>query len=245
MNKSYLYSISFLLNAKNLPISNIFPEEILKLDIKFDTKPHLDFSNIIFRNNKIKNNKYIDKNTINKCKKSQNDWKNNMIKIPIDIKHITSILNKLTNENYNKLLEETKTFNYSNPEIISKIFKKILEEPFFSKIYAKFCNDLPEIHELLTDLYIKEFEENNHKNLVIFIGELYNIKLITDLTEIINILITDLTENNLEILCTLIKTVGVNKFIFKDVLNNLDNIKNKFKPRFKFMIMDIIDLKNK
>ena len=66
-------------------------------------------------------------------KRTENLWNNQ----PPDIKRITGILNKLNSENYDKLLVEAKTFNYSAPEVVSVIFKKAIAEPFFSDLYAR------------------------------------------------------------------------------------------------------------
>lgn len=239
MSDAYVYSPTFMNKIKDLNISKKCPEfikimgnDFTKLDHKIHpTKPKF------FGKNKNTNRK-----NLLPYKHSENSWKNSLQLIPLDIKHINSILNKLTEENYDKLLEETKTFDYTNPNIVKKIFNKVLSEPFFSKIYSKFCKDLHNLHPLLKEMYINEFKENKHKNLAIFIGELYNIDLIDDLTDFIEELEDDLTEKNIEILCTLIKTVGVHNSEFVDIINKLDSIKNTLSSRYKFMILDIIEL---
>ena len=49
------------------------------------------------------------------------------------------------------------------------------------------------------------------------------------------------TEENVEILCTLIVTVGTERGCFKQSYSYLETIKSNMKPRFKYMIMDLED----
>lgn len=231
MSDLCIYSLSFMNKIKDLNISKSCPDNITKLEIKFEKIDH------VILPTRQKFSKFKKNN-----RRNESLWKSNLNLLPVDIKKITSILNKLTEENYGLMLKETKTFNYSDPEIVTKIFKKVLREPFFSKIYSKFCKDLENLHPLLKDMYMKEFKENKHKNLAIFIGELYNIGLIDDLSEFLYELESDLTEKNIEILCTLIKTVGIHNVEFFEIINKLKEIKDKLSPRFKFMILDIIEL---
>jgi hypothetical protein len=240
MNETYVYSLSFVIKSKDLDISKIFPDELKLINMNIGRLNHPVSTNPFNKHKQIRNkNKHLDNHPLIK---SNDEWKNSIKLIPIDIKHINLILNKLTEENYDKMLKETKTFNYSDPKIVSILFKKVLREPFFSGIYSKLCKDLPNIHLLLSSLYLKEFDENRHKNLAVFIGELYKVGLINNISEFIRILESDLDEKNLEILCTLIKTIGINNKIFKKVLRDLNYKKDTFSSRFRFMIMDIIDL---
>lgn len=231
MSDAYIYSLSFMNKIKDLNISKSCPENITKLGIKFEKIDHVILP-IKQKFSKFKKN----------TKRNENLWKSSLKLLPLDIKKITAILNKLTEENYTLMLEETKTFDYSDPEIVKKIFKKVLSEPFFSKIYSKFCKDLENLHPLLKDMYIKEFKENKHKNLAVFIGELYNVELIDDLSEFLYELEFNLTEKNIEILCTLIKTVGIHNIEFYETINKLKEIKDTLSSRFRFMVLDIIEL---
>lgn len=217
---------------KDLNISKNCPNDIIKLGIKFEKIDHIILPT---RQKFVKFKK-------NGGKRGESLWKSNLELLPLDVKKITSILNKLTEENYTSMLKETKTFNYSDPEIVTRIFKKVLGEPFFSKIYSKFCKDLENLHPLLKEMYLKEFKENKHKNLAVFIGELYNIDLIDDLTEFLDELESDITEKNVEILCTLIKTVGIHNIEFFDTINRLNELKDTFSSRIRFMILDIVEL---
>ena len=127
MNETYVYSISFMSKSKDLDISKICPNELKSVDMKIGRISHP----VPTLKNKNLKNKNIHPKDLREIKKS-NEWKNSLKLIPIDIKHINSILNKLTDENYDKMLKETKTFNYSDPIIVSKLFNKVLG---FSRIY--------------------------------------------------------------------------------------------------------------
>lgn len=227
-----------MIKARELEISKVLPEELLALNIILEYVTFKIDKNIKWQRGKSFNEiKPFNDGELKKC---NNPWKGDD-KIPIDVKHITSILNKLTEENYENLLKDTMTFNYSNPVIVKKIFKKVLGEPFFAGIYSKFCKDLVDLHPILKELYITEFNENRHKNLAVFIGELYKIGLIDNLDTFINCLLGELNDSNLEILCKLITTIGKTDKHFKDTLPHLNSIKNSFSSRYKFMIMDIIE----
>ena len=214
-----------MLKAQNLEISKICPSEIQNLNIKIvsvDITP--DTQKQWIRGVQLKSKK--------------EKWCSNF---PPDVKRIKAILNKLTEENYHKLLEETKTFNYSDPQVVTIIFKKIIADPFYCNLYSKFCKDLVGLHDLIPDMCIEEFNVNRHVNLARFIGELYKIDLIFDLNSYVEILLEDLTEQNLEVLCKIIVVIGVTNPIFEEIINYLGNVKNKFNNRHRFMIMDIID----
>ena len=130
-----------------------------------------------------------------------------------DIKTIKGILNKLSPENHEIMIEETKKLHYSDPNVIDIIFNKAVSEPFYSDLYAKYCEKLQDLHILLIEMCETQFKLKKHKNLCQFIGELYKRSLIykQDLLKFVSSLEEDLNENNLEILCTLIITVGANK----------------------------------
>lgn len=162
-------------------------------------------------------------------------------KIPIDAKRINNILNKLTESNYDKLLEETRSFDYKTPEIVTRIFRKVVSEPFFAKLYSRLCKDLEEIHGILESMYVAEFASNKSKNLGIFIAELFCVGLVRDISVFTNELESNLDEKNLEILCALITRVGITNHLFKKDIKLLRSVQNNFTPRFRFMILDIIE----
>jgi len=236
LNKDFIYSRLFMTKVQSLDISKNCPVEIANLNIIIENK-QIEVPN---GGNKDKTTKtWIRGTNFNsQVKRTENTWIN---KTPPDVKRMTAILNKLSEDNYDKLVEETKTFNYTDPEVVSIIFKKTLAEPFFSEIYARFCKSLVNLHDLIRELCIIEFSKNKHKDLGKFIGELYKLDLIMDLNSFINVLLKDINDSNLEILCKIITTIGSSNPMFEEIIGYLNEIKNIFSSRHKFMIMDIIE----
>ncbi len=231
--KNFIYSKAFMMKCKELTICSVCPEEIFMLEInienvslptelKIDTKVDLD------------KRKWIKGRGQAPVQVSK-PWAN----IPPDVKRITGILNKLSEENCDKMIQEAKTFNHTDPEVISFIFKKILTEPFFSDLYAKFCESLETLHDLINEYCIIEFKKTNNKNLGKFIGELYKLKLITNLDIFLKVLTDDINESKFETLCKMIMTVGATDKIFKKSIEYLDSIRMQFSPRYRFMILNI------
>lgn len=225
----YIYSRQFMIRAKSLEISKICPPEISSLKITFENQkleqPVPKKSNRTWIRAPVK-------------KREKQGWAS---KLEPDLKRMTLILNKLTSDTYDKYLEESKTFNYADPGVVSIIFRKTLAEPFYSELYAKFCKDLIGLHDLMRDLCLDEFTKNKHKNLAQFIGELYKLDLVDDLNIFIEVLLEDIGDNNLEILCKIIATIGPKNPIFKEILEHLDDIKGQFSNRYRFMILDVIE----
>ena len=166
-----------------------------------------------------------------------------IIPLPPDIKRITAILNKISDDNYDRMVEEAKTFNYADAAVVSTIFKKILEEPGYSGIYARFCGSLVDLHAIINETCIVEFNKAKckHKNLGRFIGELYKLDLLDDLHSFLGVLLDHIDETKLETLCQIITTIGVKDRIFDDIKSELGLVKAKFNKRYQFMILDILE----
>jgi len=238
---NFIYSKAFMSKSQSLEIAKICPNEISCLGIEIENI-HLPTE---FR---IDQQYQHQGQRRNRHDRTPARWERCPIKpktvfnvLPPDIKRITAILNKISDENFDKLVEETKTFNYADPEVFAVIFKKIVAEPFFSDIYAKFCNSLEDLHEIINERCIIEFNKTKHKNLGKFIGELYKLNLLDDLDSFLDSLIEDIDEPKLETLCKIITTIGIKNEIFVNIIANLDSIKIKFGPRHKFMILDIVE----
>jgi hypothetical protein len=167
-------------------------------------------------------------------------FKTTVNSLPPDIKRIVGICNKLSATNYSTLLEETKTFNYADPQVITIIFSKILLEPTFSELYARFCTDLVDLHGIVNDKCLEEFRKTYHKNAGIFIAEIYKIGVLKNMQAILDDLLTNTTEKKLESLCKIISVVGVKNKVFKNVIPKLREMKSTVSPRYKFMIMDLL-----
>lgn len=172
--------------------------------------------------------------------KAENAWKVDILD-DSEIKKIRAILNKLSLENFDIMVNDTLLLNYTAPIVVDEIFNKAICEPFYSDMYARFCMSLVKLHFLIKDMCKEQFIKKKHKNLCKFIGELYKLKIITELDIFIDVLYENLDDQNLEILCELITTVGVKNKIFEDILIQLEETKDFFKPRYKFMIMDVLE----
>ncbi len=141
----------------------------------------------------------------NKIISNENSWFLNKGSVKSDIKLLTSILNKLTTENLDIMIVETKKLNYKDDKLIELLFTKAINEPFYSELYAIYCKNLPDLFVILNEKCSEKFKLQKHKNLCRFIGYLYNFKIIKNIDCFFDILIDDLSEINLDIILELIK----------------------------------------
>jgi len=246
---NFIYSKAFMIKSQTMEITKLCPTEIscLKIEIEninLPTQLRLDNqqNNGAKLDSKHKRRLEHGNQPISaKWERCPSKTKTKINTLPPDIKRITAILNKISEENYDKMIEETKTFNYADPEVVTVIFKKILDEPFFSDVYAKFCNSLEDLHEIINERCIIEFNKTKHKNLGKFIGELYKLNLLNDLDSFIDTLLDNIDECKLETLCKIITTIGIKNIIFKEIIKELNLVKIKFSSRYKFMILDLVE----
>jgi len=242
---NFIYSKAFMIKSQSLEIAKICPNEISCLKIEIENR-NLPTELRIDQNSRYEKNKKRSDTIPEKwgrCPPSKGKPTINLL--PPDIKRITGILNKISDDNYDKMVEEAKTFNYADPEVVTVIFKKILSDPFFSDVYAKLCNSLENLHEIINERCIIEFNKTKHKNLGKFIGELFKLNLLDDLDSFITVLLDDIDEAKLETLCKIITTVGVKEERFKDVITELNIVQIKFDQRHKWMILDLVERKIK
>ena len=169
-------------------------------------------------------------------------WSSNRSFNKDDSKLIIGILNKLTVDNFEKMIKETSILNYKNEKIVDIIFTKSVSEKDFSELYAEYCKRL-DFDNLINDLCLEQFTRKKNKNLCKFIGSLYKINLIKSIEPFINFLINNLNSENLEMLLVLIKTVGPKNPEFKEILINLNNIKETFNSNRLLILIEnaIID----
>lgn len=198
-----------------------------------------------------------------------------------------SILNKLSNSNFDNLAKELTTLEIGKSEHLAKlaefIFNKAIIESKFAVMYAKLAKELSgySIKEEEKMIYFRELLINkcqimfndclsytpdvSNKTLItkeiavgcmIFIGELYNIELLTN--KIINscflLLLVNVGQNKdyiVDCVCALVRTAG-NTFIQKsnnEAIIVLDKIEKiimntvELSKRDRFALKDIIDLK--
>ncbi len=150
---------------------------------------------------------------------------------------IRLLLNKLSEKNYDKILESIKSLNYMDPQVVQLIFKKILMEPFYTPIYIRLCKDIELLQDIIREQCIIEFNKNKNKNIATFIGQMYNEKLI-DIEPFIDVLMADVSETNIEVLCKIIMTIHNKKSVYSTI-SKLDSIKHNYNSRIRFMIMDL------
>lgn len=170
-------------------------------------------------------------------------------KQPADVKEVQSLLNKISAKNEKQIVEQIKFLNYTSPEIVKLIFKKAVNEPFFSEIYARMCQKLKKIRPLIQEMCTEQFKLNKNKNLCNFIGELYRKKIIISIHGILNDLTDEteeikLVETNVDILCELITIVGPKRGVFDNSFVFLSENKGNLTRRFQFKIMDVEDYRS-
>jgi translation initiation factor 4G len=207
-----------------------------------------------------KSYKYDRRTKFKKVTIGENAWKGDLSKDKI-ISDVKSILNKISPEKYDILLKKLFQIDLDNKEVIEKvineIYKKAIFEPVYSHMYAKLCKDIYNhirkrnfkyIFNLCHQEYKNKSEERKRENIsnIIFIGELSKFNIISK--NQINSLLKDLLTIdplNIELLCNLLKIIGF-KIKNPDLFEKLEIIKNNknINIRYRFMIMDIFDLKN-
>lgn len=164
-----------------------------------------------------------------------------------NIKKIKGILNKLTSENVDILVKEMQILNYADVEIVQIIFNKMISETFYSNVYADFCEQLKDIHQILLDLCNKEFNANKSKNLCHFLGSIYKKGILRETDLNIYILQLENIESEewiqyIEYLCVLLRSSGKSENNYLTNIYNTYKTNNKVPKRIIFLIMDTIGL---
>ena len=195
---------------------------------------------------KEKDNKWVKNNIITKVdeviKIGPNAWSNSEVRVnKDDSKIIVGLLNKISEDNFEKIVQDTKNLNYKTKNIVDLIFTKSVHNTHHSAIYAEYCKRL-ELDSIVNEMSFEQFNLKKNKNLCKFIGSLYKIDVIKVelINQFIKILTDNLNENNLELLLEILKASKSNEF--SEIIQKLDLIKTKFSTRMKFAIMDVIDL---
>ncbi len=251
-----IYSRSFLLQTRNLDLCLLRSEILTNIDLRVvvakqpppfipnESKSHYKRGGRGRKEFKPRDNDWRSRPKLTRGKDAWvPDHEDKEKKPKTDIKKIRGILNKLSENNKESLLAETQAIEYTDPEVVSIIFKKAVAEPFFSELYAQFCLGLTNLHELIRCLCTEEFGKIRNKNLCRFVGELYKLRLIEDLESFVDFLKEDLNDKNLEILCELIITVNPKDPQFSPIISELYEHKANYSTRLKFMIMDVYDFK--
>lgn len=278
-NNNIDLTIELLLKYKdcNKLIHDDLKKFIINTSNKVPVKKH--------RNHK-KNKKF------SKFKKPKNKWleaKKNQTTDEKLYSNIISILNKLTESNFDSLYEELISLDIKSNEhmkvLVNSIFKKAITETNFNAIYAKLCSKMVSYYikntngqiifrKILVNKCQMMFEEcisldelnkstSNFRfkdevlGCIRFIGELYNVSLLTDkiIYSCYMILLSKIDLNKLyiiESICTIITTTA-DKFskdcnnIMKKYFKELKTLSksDKIDKKEKFMLMDLFDANEK
>lgn len=197
-------------------------------------------------------NKHINKNikyNLESLDSIFNKPKNN---IELITRNITSIFNKLSNDNFDKLSKQLE--EYVLPEsyeiFVNKLHESCILQPTFCKLYVKlydkFYNEDIE-HLLMNSInyYFTEYNSNvkKRKYLMQYIGELFNNGYVT-INQVDNFYKVLLSDNDIESLCLFLRSIkdkiDVSKYLL--TLSNMKQSLEKTNIRLMFMIMDLEDL---
>ncbi|CAG5099086.1 Oidioi.mRNA.OKI2018_I69.XSR.g16237.t1.cds [Oikopleura dioica] len=201
-------------------------------------------------------------------------------------RNVRAVLNKLTPENFQKLIKELSNYNFCTPnqlnEVVTLIFEKAVDESKYCRLYALLCvrlnSELPNFEEkgcvfttfqklLLTKLQ-REFDRRRHGNvdpgsrekrqllgLSAFIGELYQLRLIREITvhECLKDLLRKEDAEALECLVAIMETSGeqLDHDQAKNLMNQYFKRIQKFSnadqlpSRVRFRLLDLIDLRSR
>lgn len=178
---------------------------------------------------------------------------NNLNKIIRNIEEedrlVMSILNKLTNENYENLKNEIITKKFSLK--IEFIGNKCIREIDNVKLYIKLCEDfklIKEFVEYITNIINGGINETNCKVIPIILYHLYENNYIENFEEIVLDIVDIFDSYHIDIILTLKDKINkeyFNKLIskrYKEIIENPENKNNlsKLTSRIKFILNDFI-----
>lgn len=201
-------------------------------------------------------------------------------------RNVRAVLNKLTPENFQKLIKELSNYNFCTPaqlyEVVSLIFEKAVDESKYCRLYALLCvrlnAELPNFEEkgcvfttfqkfLLTKLQ-KEFDRRRNGivdpgtrekrqllGLSAFIGELYQLKLIREITvhECLKDLLRKEDAEALECLVAIMETSGEQldhdqaKYLMNQYFKRIQKFStaDQLPSRVRFRLLDLLDLRSR
>jgi hypothetical protein len=181
---------------------------------------------------------------------------------------IISLLNKISEKNFNVIVEKMNDLNFEDLELLDKfvdlVFLKSIKEPFYGKIFSKLCHIVGNFNisfrKKILERCEKEFVDikcdddlDSDKryflfNLVVFIGNLYLKNMISQV-EINNYLenfLYIISNNSIECFSKLWKVVNkkiMNKKKWIDKIVKIYRDDKLISKRSKFMLLDIIEEK--
>jgi hypothetical protein len=172
-------------------------------------------------------------------KTSIKSWNHNIAHTYCEDKILISILNKLNESNYDKLLNDIQKENFSETRLIELIFNKAIKEPNYIQLYTKLCTDL-QLCNSINEKCSEQFYSKRHLNLMKFMFSLYNDGSLPNITKYIDMLTKDINDINVEILIHCEKEYP-DKTYLKSIFDNIQEESIlKLSPRYKFMLTDVI-----
>jgi hypothetical protein len=179
---------------------------------------------------------------------TNDSWKATVINIDYDSKVITGILNKLNESNYDAMLLLIRQEKYTDGTMLDLLFSKAVREPGYHNLYIQLCTDLA-LNDAINKLCAETFTRKKHKNLIVFICELYKQNILKALDGFAKILLDELTtctdaailNDDVEFILIMMRSSKFDTSIVSRVLE-IKNI-NAFtvlKPRIKFLLQDLI-----
>jgi len=182
-------------------------------------------------------------------------------------KQVVSILNKLTESNFDTLstellcsaVEDVRNDDHMSMTLVKCLFNKALNQVEHQKLYADVWRKLLNVHPMsqklesqMMQVCLYEYSKPRHKKAGIFamkwVAQLCKKKISTS-EEIVHKILSDMfiddqREEKVELWCKLIEalkqTINTNKYF-----PQLKKLKTKFSARIRFMIMDLEDLKQR
>lgn len=129
----------------------------------------------------------------------ENSWSNKLKDSDQENSKIISLLNKINDSNYTKLLGDIRKEKFSELKLIEFIFNKANKEPGYINLYIKLCTDL-KLCESINNKCVEQFKTKKHVNLVKFMCEMFRKNLIVDIKKFIYVLIEEISDINIELL---------------------------------------------
>jgi len=182
-------------------------------------------------------------------------------------KQVVSILNKLSESNFDTLstellcsaVEDVRSDEHMSMTLVKAVFNKALNDVESQKMYAEIWRKLLNVHPMsqkmasqMMSICLLEYSKPRHKNAGVgtmkWISQICKKKILKS-EDIVHKILSDMfidnqREEKVELWCKLIEalksTVNTEKYF-----PQLKKLKTKFSARIRFMIMDLEDLKQR
>ncbi len=225
------------------------------MNLSVDTFLNMKSHNILEKNEEnLKMCNIVEINLFNNKKKNENgqlvqlhhaenSWASSLKNNYTDDKQLISFLNKLNENNYDKILSDIIDTNFHESKLVDMIFTKAVKEPGFLDIYINLCHDL-KLFSFINEKCIHQFKNKKHINLMKFIVASYKKGHITNIKQFIDILLEEITDVNIELFIyadqELKKEIDTENILRAvNIMSSKIEIE-KLKPRIKFLFKDLL-----